>query len=249
MCAASMKGMRTVSGRCGGAPANRVSSRAERGIWLVARKNCIPEVGYVAPEPDPSLSLGMPAIDKSGAIMRISRQIMRIIKPFLPRIRGGPNMTRRVFAALSAFALPLVLAAAGPTLASAQTGRISGSVADSANMPLAGAQVTVTGTSLRSVSDDAGRFVISGVSPGTYEVRTQRVGQRAVTMAGVVVRANEETKLSVILGRAPIQVAASSSPHPAAQRKSPTPPRPSRVSTSRTSRTPSATRSAPRSNK
>ena len=65
----------------------------------------------------------------------------------------------------------------------------------------------VTGTSLRSVSDDAGRFVISGISPGTYEVRTQRVGQRAVTMAGVVVRANEETKLSVVLGRAPIQVA------------------------------------------
>jgi len=116
-------------------------------------------------------------------------------------------MIRRVFAALSAVALPLVLAAAGPTLASAQTGRISGSVADSANLPLAGAQITVTGTSLRSVSDDAGRFVISGVAPGTYEVRTQRVGQRAVTMAGVVVRANEETKLSVVLGRAPIQVA------------------------------------------
>jgi len=56
-------------------------------------------------------------------------------------------MIRRVFAALSAVALPLVLAAAGPTLASAQTGRITGSVADSANLPLAGALVTVTGTS------------------------------------------------------------------------------------------------------
>ena len=92
-------------------------------------------------------------------------------------------MTRRVLAALSAFALPLVLAAAGPTLASAQTGRISGSVADSANMPLAGAQVTVTGTSLRSVSDDAGRFVISGVSRAgwTYDATANIVTEVVAT--------------------------------------------------------------------
>ena len=116
-------------------------------------------------------------------------------------------MIRRVFAALSAVALPLVLAATAPSLASAQTGRIGGVVADSAGVPLAGARLSVTGTNLRSVSDDGGRFVISGVAPGTYAVRAQHVGQRAVSLAGVVVRSGEETKLSITLARAPIQVA------------------------------------------
>jgi iron complex outermembrane receptor protein len=93
-----------------------------------------------------------------------------------------------------------------PATAAAQTGRISGTVTDSANVPLSGAQITVVGRAMRAGSDESGRFVITGVAPGTYELRAQRLGQRVVTMTGVVVRANEVTNVSIVLGRVPIQL-------------------------------------------
>lgn len=114
-------------------------------------------------------------------------------------------MIRRALVALNALAV--LGLAVSPALASAQTGRISGVVSDSASAPLAGAQISVVGANLRTVSDDAGRFLITGVAPGTYEVRAQHVGQRAVSLAGVNVRGNEETKLNITLARVPIQVA------------------------------------------
>jgi iron complex outermembrane receptor protein len=115
-------------------------------------------------------------------------------------------MIRRAFAAVSCSAILAFLAAAGPRTAGAQTGRISGTVTDSANVPLAGAQVTVVGKSLRAGSDESGRFTIAGVAPGTYELRAQRLGQRVVTVTGVVVHADEVTTVSIVLGRVPIQL-------------------------------------------
>jgi iron complex outermembrane receptor protein len=115
-------------------------------------------------------------------------------------------MIRRVYAAVSVIALPMVLAAAVPALASAQAGRITGSVADSASRPISGAQVSVVGKAHQAISDDAGRFMITGVPAGSYEVRAQRLGQRAVTIPGIAVRANEETKVSFVLHRAAIEL-------------------------------------------
>src|SRR5438045_3298338 len=103
-------------------------------------------------------------------------------------------MTRR-FLSLSSTVALLAIAAA-PSLGSAQAGRITGTVTDSGAHPIAGAQITVVGTALRSNTDDAGRFTIGGVVAGTYDIRAQRLGQRAVLMGGIVVRANEDTKVS-----------------------------------------------------
>jgi iron complex outermembrane receptor protein len=114
-------------------------------------------------------------------------------------------MTRRLPSLLSSFALVALLVT--PSIAAAQTGRIAGSVADSAARPIAGAQISVVGTTLRSISDDAGRFVIPKVAAGTYTLRAQRLGQRAVSLPAIVVRANEDTKVSFVLDRAPIQLA------------------------------------------
>src|SRR5690348_4941222 len=115
-------------------------------------------------------------------------------------------MIRRALAALAPLAVALTLAAASPQDAQAQSGRITGSVADSAARPIAGALVSIIGTALRSITDDAGKFAISGVAAGTYELRAQRLGQRAVSMPGVAVRPNEDTKVSFVLTRAPIEL-------------------------------------------
>ncbi|HEX9895441.1 MAG TPA: TonB-dependent receptor plug domain-containing protein, partial [Gemmatimonadales bacterium] len=86
---------------------------------------------------------------------------------------------------LSATAILLLLAAAGPLLA--QQGTISGRVTDDATQqPLGGARVQLTGTSLFALSNAQGTYTIRGVAPGTHQVRIILLGfasiQRSVTV-------------------------------------------------------------------
>jgi outer membrane receptor for ferrienterochelin and colicins len=97
--------------------------------------------------------------------------------------------------------------ALGPAAAAAQAGRITGTVTDSAKAPLVGAQVSVVGTRAGAVSDALGRYSISGINAGTYEVRVQRIGERMESVTGVVVRSGEETRVDVTLARAPLSLA------------------------------------------
>ncbi len=57
--------------------------------------------------------------------------------------------------------------------------RIGGEVVDHEGRPVAGAAIRVTGpsggTSARASSDDAGRFVVRGLAPGTYRVSASRL--------------------------------------------------------------------------
>ncbi|HEX2077118.1 MAG TPA: TonB-dependent receptor [Longimicrobium sp.] len=74
-----------------------------------------------------------------------------------------------------------------PALA-AQTGTVQGTVVDAQSMqPLADAQVTVAGTSLRAVTRADGRFSLAGVPAGSRTVRATRIGyaaaERTVTVA------------------------------------------------------------------
>jgi len=83
------------------------------------------------------------------------------------------------------------LAAIGAVLAAAllnveaaaqQTGTIAGRVLNaSTNAPVPAAQVTVVGTSLGALVRDDGRYLITGVSAGTHEVRAQSIGFSAET--------------------------------------------------------------------
>ena len=101
----------------------------------------------------------------------------------------------------------LLFVALGPAAALAQAGRISGTVTDSAKAPMAGAQVGVVGTRHGATTDAGGRFTISGVDAGTYEVRVQRIGEQAKSVTGVVVRPGEDTRVEVTLARAPVSLA------------------------------------------
>jgi iron complex outermembrane receptor protein len=98
----------------------------------------------------------------------------------------------------------MLLVALGPAALAAQVGRISGTVTDSTKAPLVGAQIGIVGTRLGAMTDASGRFTITGVDAGTYEVRVQRIGERMKSVTGVVVRAGEDTRVDVQLSRAPL---------------------------------------------
>jgi outer membrane receptor for ferrienterochelin and colicins len=110
-----------------------------------------------------------------------------------------------VTAALS-LASVILLAAATPSAAAAQTGRVSGTVTDSARAALPGTQVTVVGTRYSGVTDPSGRFSISGIPAGTYDIRIQRLGQRAQVVNGVVVTAGGDTPVNVSLASVPLSL-------------------------------------------
>ena len=83
-----------------------------------------------------------------------------------------------------------------PAVVAAQsTGTVRGHVSEvGTNRPLADVQVTVTGTTLGSVTNAAGDFVIAGVSSGTHEISARRLGftrqaRQVTVVAGSDVRA------------------------------------------------------------
>jgi len=81
-------------------------------------------------------------------------------------------------------ALLLALAAAP---AAAQTGRIQGTVVSAATQkPLSGARVTLTGTNLGTVTNDAGHYELLNVTPGPYAVRVLIIGYSAMTQTGTL---------------------------------------------------------------
>lgn len=58
----------------------------------------------------------------------------------------------------------------------AQTSTIIATVVDSAGRPLADADVSVAGTLNRAKSDESGRAILMGISPGKHTLRIRRLG-------------------------------------------------------------------------
>ena len=73
------------------------------------------------------------------------------------------------------------LLAALPTLASAQGGIIAGTVRDTANRPMAGADISVKPGQLRTRTDSAGRFIVTGLGADKYQVRARKIGYGPTT--------------------------------------------------------------------
>src|SRR6266508_3313866 len=74
----------------------------------------------------------------------------------------------------------LALTTAGRAHAPA-LGQIQGMVTAEAGQPLAGATVTVVGAGLTATSGADGRYTISAVSAGTYQVRAKLIGYAQIT--------------------------------------------------------------------
>src|SRR5688572_19828757 len=84
--------------------------------------------------------------------------------------------------------LGLALLLLADTAAAQGTGRITGTVSDSAlGRGLSNAQISVAGTRLRAETDDQGRYTVAGVPAGTYTVEARRIGYRRGSVGNVVV--------------------------------------------------------------
>jgi TonB-dependent starch-binding outer membrane protein SusC len=86
---------------------------------------------------------------------------------------------------------------AAPTLLAAQsTGRVTGSVRDSANsQPIPGVSVLIVGTRFGAVTGPDGRYTIVGVPSGSQQVRAQRIGFSPQSRT-VIVPVNEAVNAS-----------------------------------------------------
>ena len=102
---------------------------------------------------------------------------------------------------LSAMFMALLLALAGAATASAQetSGTLSGKLTDNQGLSVPGATVTVTGPqgSRSFTTDTDGRFNAPFLTPGTYSVRAELTGFKAVDITGVSVSLGQTTDVAI----------------------------------------------------
>ena len=86
---------------------------------------------------------------------------------------------------------------------SRQSGRLAGTVTDANQQPLSGAQVSLVGTRFGVITGADGRYRLTGIPAGSYDVRVQRIGQRTRIYPGVAVQGGAEATLAATLETAP----------------------------------------------
>src|SRR2546423_2278279 len=72
--------------------------------------------------------------------------------------------------------LPVMLAVAAPLRSAAQQGNITGTVTDSAGLPLVGVEISVDGLPVRTITDEHGVFHLGGIPYGTQTLNARRLG-------------------------------------------------------------------------
>ena len=91
------------------------------------------------------------------------------------------------------------------TLAVVETGSIAGHVRDATtSKPIVGANVVVVGTSLSTVTDGNGHYVIGNVSVGTYTVVARFIGYTSGEKKGIRVKANATAVADLTIASSPI---------------------------------------------
>ena len=95
-------------------------------------------------------------------------------------------------------ALSAPLAAQGDSLAV-----LSGRVVDEAGVGIAQAQVRISGTAHATIADSTGRFRITCIAPGTYNIRVAAIRHAPAEASGVRLAPGAETTLQFTLASAP----------------------------------------------
>ncbi|NBB73834.1 MAG: SusC/RagA family TonB-linked outer membrane protein [Bacteroidetes bacterium] len=94
-----------------------------------------------------------------------------------------------------------------PNTAWAQTGEISGVVADSlTGEALPGVNVVVVGTQQGAATDVSGNYTISGVSPGIYDVQATFIGYEPKMVEDVEVLAGETAQVDFMMAEGAFQL-------------------------------------------
>jgi TonB-dependent starch-binding outer membrane protein SusC len=89
----------------------------------------------------------------------------------------------RLALALALAAMALATATLSDPLLAQGTGRVTGLVTGDNGQPIEGVQLTLANTRYGALSNASGRYTISGVPAGEYQLRAQRIGWRPVTQA------------------------------------------------------------------
>jgi TonB-dependent SusC/RagA subfamily outer membrane receptor len=114
-----------------------------------------------------------------------------------PTTREGSAIVRRPMARLVAIAVPVLLALAATAPLSAQD-RVAGEVLDASSLePISGVQVTVQGTRIGALTDEAGRFELTGLAGQEVTLRVRYLGYRPVTRTVAVGTTDVSIQLSV----------------------------------------------------
>ncbi|HEY9448890.1 MAG TPA: carboxypeptidase-like regulatory domain-containing protein, partial [Gemmatimonadaceae bacterium] len=103
-----------------------------------------------------------------------------------------PSYAWKIVLAIAIATIPRVAAAQG-------SGTIRGTVTDSASgQPIVGAQITVTGTSLGTITANDGAYVLRSVPARAVTVRAQRIGY-APLQSDVTLAANDTATVDFTL--------------------------------------------------
>src|SRR5688572_26445187 len=99
----------------------------------------------------------------------------------------------------SAVIVALLLAVAGVASAQDTTGTLTGKLTDAQGLAVPGAAVTVTGPqgAKSFVSDAEGRFNAPFLTPGSYGVRAELQGFKAVDIKAISVQLGQTTDISI----------------------------------------------------
>ncbi len=93
-----------------------------------------------------------------------------------------------------------------PYAAFAQSGKLSGTITETnSKSPIPGATVLLQGTTTGAASDADGRYVVIGITPGTYTIRISSVGFTTKIIENVLITGNRTTTLNVDLPQETIQ--------------------------------------------
>jgi len=107
--------------------------------------------------------------------------------------------TTRRFAAGIGAALALLTAGAGTLTAQGTTGKIEGTVRDSAGAPIAGAQVFIVASAFATVSNEQGYYFLNNVPAGVVTVRAQYIGYTPTEVRNMRVFAGQTMTVNLSL--------------------------------------------------
>jgi iron complex outermembrane receptor protein len=118
-----------------------------------------------------------------------------------------PNFSHRILtlSVASLLVLPLGRVSTAVAQVGAQTGSVGGRVVDDRGTPLAGAQVSVTGTTIATQTRTNGEYVLPRVPVGTQSLQGRLLGYRPQS-ASVTVTANQSTNQDFTLRQDPLQL-------------------------------------------